>query len=513
MPFRAPLSLRALVLIGSGLLSVCGIVAVAALVMTTTYLHRASVTISEAVNSVVSAEELQKLLLEYSRDRMALAIGHDVITQEAVDETEKRIRHGYTRIEMHASTADEQAMVVDVQRLIDAYIGTRPREVKDLNPEEVFADSKRYLDPARAKIRDLVMLNQRQAADAQAMIDTQDRLAYRVGIVISAALVLIILAVLYGLRVHLYKPLMVLRRAMQVFGQGNVEARAHAGGPIEIREIARVFNDLADGLKLSRENQYRFLAAVAHDLRNPLNALRMAFELVCQGPPADGALKEEVEAIAKRQIDQLDQMVGDLLDRSRLEAGKFSLRFEKRDLRLDVEQAAALHRQVSPSHRIVCATRDTPVRLEYDSLRLSQVLNNLIGNAIKYSPSGGTVTIAMKELPTEVQIEVKDEGIGIAPDDLGHIFEPFRRSRLTRETIPGVGLGLAVAKRLVEAHGGRLEVESKEGFGSIFRVCLPRPEADTQPSGSIVAYISQTATGFVSRGGRTNASEIPIEQS
>ncbi len=512
MPFRTPLSLRALVLIGSGLLALCGIVAVAALVLTTTYLHRASETISEAVSSVVAAEELQKNLLEYSRDRMALALADGQTTSESVDESEQAIRHWYRRIEMHASTVDEKQRVAHVQRDIEAYIGTRSREQKDLDPSEVFFHGKQFLDPARAGIRDLVMLNQQQAEDAQASIDAQDRMSDRLGAVISATLGLLILALFYGLRRQVYKPLMALRSAIRTFAGGDLEARAVPEGPVELRQIMSAFNDLVDGLKHSRENHFRFLAAVAHDLRNPLSALRMSFELVSTPGLEDPAQRDDIQAIAKRQIDQLDQMIGDLLDRSRIEAGKFSLSLEKRDLRLDVEQAAALHRRVSLAHSITVKVPDIQVRCEYDSLRMSQVLNNLVSNAIKYSPSGGNVAISLEDDGRNAVIEVRDEGIGIAPDDLMRIFEPFRRSRATRDTIPGVGLGLAVARRLVEAHGGLLEVESKEGVGSLFRVRLPRPTPVAQ-AGSIVAYISQTANDLVSRGGRSHVGEVPIKQS
>ncbi len=499
MPFSTPLSLRALVLIGSGLLAFCGIAAVAALVLTTSYLHRASDTISEVVSSIVAAEELQKNLLEYSRSRMALALGDRQTTSEAVDESEQAIRHWYSRIEMHASIIDEKQLVSEVQRNIEAYINTRSQEKAILDPSGVFFHGKQFLDPARTGIRDLVMLNQQQAKDAQASIDAQDRMSDRLGAVISATLGLLTLALFYGVRQQVYKPLMALRSTIRTFAGGDLEARAVPEGPVELRQITGAFNDLVDGLKRSRENHFRFLAAVAHDLRNPLSALRMSFELVSTPGLEDPAQRVDIQAIAKRQIDQLDQMIGDLLDRSRIEAGKFSLSLERRDLRIDVEQAAALHRRVSLAHSITVKVPDSHVCSEYDSLRMSQVLNNLVGNAIKYSPSGGNVAISLEDDGKDAVIEVRDEGLGVAPEDLARIFEPFRRSRATRDTIPGVGLGLAVARRLVEAHGGLLEVESKEGVGSVFRVRLPHP-APSPHTGSIVACTSQTANDLVSRG-------------
>jgi signal transduction histidine kinase len=104
---------------------------------------------------------------------------------------------------------------------------------------------------------------------------------------------------------------------------------------------------------------------------------------------------------------------------------------------------------------------------------MSQVINNLLSNAIKYSPYGGTVTVACKADDKQLQIAVQDEGIGIDSDEVDRIFEAFRRSKNTQDTIPGVGLGLATSKKIVELHGGRIVVESEKGKGSIFRIVLP----------------------------------------
>ncbi|MGK3969270.1 sensor histidine kinase [Sorangium sp. So ce118] len=105
---------------------------------------------------------------------------------------------------------------------------------------------------------------------------------------------------------------------------------------------------------------------------------------------------------------------------------------------------------------------------------MEQVLNNLLSNALKYSPAGGRVDVVVRAGGEGVEIAIRDQGVGIEPADLAHLFEPFRRLKSTSGSIPGTGLGLAVAKRIVEAHGGRLLVESRPGAGSVFRMKLPR---------------------------------------
>jgi signal transduction histidine kinase len=143
------------------------------------------------------------------------------------------------------------------------------------------------------------------------------------------------------------------------------------------------------------------------------------------------------------------------------------------DVRGLARGAVDLFRSAATTHRLVLDVTDEPAMVSCDSLRIEQVLNNLISNAIKYSPSGSDVNVDVGVRDDEAVLSVRDEGVGIAPEDVPHIFEPFRRTGASRESVKGVGLGLYVTKRIVEAHGGRLEVDSMLGAGSTFRVFLP----------------------------------------
>ncbi|HEX5753892.1 MAG TPA: sensor histidine kinase [Archangium sp.] len=187
-----------------------------------------------------------------------------------------------------------------------------------------------------------------------------------------------------------YRPMQLLQRALVGFQLGSSWTPAPELGARELRNIARAFNDMVARLERQREAQVSFLAGVAHDLRNPITALKLA---------ASGAGSGTI-----------------------------------------------------PPER---------------------ALNNLLSNAIKYSPEGGPVRIRVVPEQGGHRIEVTDSGVGIAPSEKESIFEPFRRSASTRETIPGVGLGLAVARKILVAHGGSLDVESEPGKGSTFSVRLP----------------------------------------
>jgi signal transduction histidine kinase len=177
-------------------------------------------------------------------------------------------------------------------------------------------------------------------------------------------------------------------------------------------------------------------------------------------------------------VDHLDRIVGDLLDTTRIEAGRFELRFESADAAALVGEAVELFRPVAAAHGVAVCVPAQPAWVLCDPVRLQQVLNNLLSNAIKYSPTGGQVVVTVTREADRVCVTVQDEGIGMSEDEVRGLFVPFRRARRVADSlIPGVGLGLYIARRIVEAHGGELRVRSALGSGSSFSLTLPAAPA------------------------------------
>jgi signal transduction histidine kinase len=250
-----------------------------------------------------------------------------------------------------------------------------------------------------------------------------------------------------------------------------------------MRRIAVQFNEMSERLARQRENQLAFLTSVAHDLRNPIGALKMSTSILDPGSPLpDEARVRDVIAVVQRQIDHLNRMIGDLLDAYHIESGNLELRLEEVDACDLVRDAFELFRHVSKKHQLTMQIPATPVLIQCDPGRLSQVLNNLLSNAIKYSPRGGAVVIRLQQSGERVLVEVSDNGVGIEPEDISEIFEPFRRTRLASRGIPGIGLGLHVVKRIVEAHHGRIEVDSHVGKGTTFKLSFPRRVGSEHPN-------------------------------
>jgi signal transduction histidine kinase len=279
--------------------------------------------------------------------------------------------------------------------------------------------------------------------------------------------------ILLWVRGRALRPISRVAEAMRRFGAGERTARAGEDGPAELVAVARTFNEMASALERQREEQLTFLAGIGHDLVNPLSALRLNIGLV--GPdrplppePAVRALFERLE----RQVEKLRRMISDLLDAARVETGQLSLEPQVCELGELVAEVVAQYRQGDPGHPITISLPPAPVPVRCDPLRIEQVLGNLVGNAIKYSPKGGPIEVALAAHDGHAVITVTDQGPGIPPEDRPHLFEPFRRGTRVRG-IAGLGLGLAVARRIMEAHGGRIELDPAPRTGSTFRVSLP----------------------------------------
>lgn len=224
-------------------------------------------------------------------------------------------------------------------------------------------------------------------------------------------------------------------------------------------------------LERLHQSKSRFLSTISHEFRTPLTAIIGFSELLAGG--SDATIAEDA-AIIHREASRLSRMVDDVLLIERLEAGGLVIEPRPVDLNAVAREVVETCRALAAGHRfdLDLDPRLRPVAGDAD--RLAQVLTNLVGNAIKYSPPGSLVTIASRTDGDEAQISIRDEGIGIAPDDLSSIFDRFERvERGKAGRISGTGLGLAIAREIAQLHHGRLWVESEPGVGSTFFLAIP----------------------------------------
>lgn len=215
------------------------------------------------------------------------------------------------------------------------------------------------------------------------------------------------------------------------------------------------------------------LAIVSHDLRTPLSTISLGTTLLEDASQPEES-KTQVIEIIKRAADRMDRMIKDLQEVGRLETGR-TLRIDARRVELSAllsEACEALHVQAGlRHHEVVCDLPELPLAVCVDPDRICQVLGNLIGNAIKFTPRGGRITLTARQDGLDVRVSVTDEGPGIPEADLPSVFEPYWQAKGTARL--GAGIGLKIAKGLVEAHGGKIWVESTLGVGTTFSFTLP----------------------------------------
>jgi signal transduction histidine kinase len=469
------MSLRLLTRLFAAVLSALIILAAGALVGITTQLHRLTARVGYNMESVRAAEEVERQLLWHARASYLHAVSGDAHYASREASALSEIQRWQKVAGKYVGEPGEQPLLVDLTAKTAQYLEEYERRLHAGKSHlEVHVESAPFLLSACAAAERLVETNVNRAYTARALAAHWDSVANGIGLAVTLALVFGVGGVVLTFETKLYRPLLALRDTIARFANDQTRIRAAENGPAELREIAHAFNEMSSTIERHRQNQLRFLAGVAHDLRNPLGAIKMGISTI---PPHDpSAPKEHVEFtlnVIVRQVDLLNRMIVDLLDATRVQAGQLQLRLEDCDLRKPVQNVSDLFRLSSTRHEIILRLADDPVMSRCDPARIEQVVGNLVSNAIKYSPAGGRVEIVLEREDGKAIIAVADQGIGIPIAEKDLIFEPFRRSDLSRETIPGVGLGLSVARRIVEAHGGTITVQSSPGEGSTFRVSLP----------------------------------------
>jgi signal transduction histidine kinase len=287
-------------------------------------------------------------------------------------------------------------------------------------------------------------------------------------------------------------PIEQLTRAARALGAGDLSVRARVRARGEVGELAHAFDEMAERIEAQVRSEKELLANVSHEVRTPLARIRVALELA-----AEGDLERARRYLGEigADLDELDHLVEDVLSTARLDLaaqGGGQVRREPVDLAAVAADAAQRFAERWPSRTL---ETDVPAALpgvSGDAALLRRLLDNLLDNAAKYSEAPAPVQLAARAEPAAAVLEVQDRGIGIAPEDLPRLFTPsFRTDRSRARTTGGVGLGLALARRIARAHGGDVEVESQVDQGTVFRVRLPAgpaPGAGPAPASLTGSY-------------------------
>jgi signal transduction histidine kinase len=274
-------------------------------------------------------------------------------------------------------------------------------------------------------------------------------------------------------------------RATRYFTQVAARLDDEFGQPDAILSIMLETTEVVLARQRAERDKDELLSTASHELKTPLTSLGLAAQMidrmVAQGPFDEARLARHVATI-QGQTARLNRLIGSLLDVSRIETGRLALVWEPVDLGLLARMAVARERDALPEnsvHQIVLRLDGGPILAEGDEARLEQVIANLLSNAVKYSPDGGLGEVVARREGGKAILDVIDRGIGVPEEERDQLFAPFSRTATAMDSgIEGTGLGLYISRRIVEAHGGSIELHETPGGGSTFRVTLPLQRAE-----------------------------------
>jgi signal transduction histidine kinase len=409
-----------------------------------------------------------------------------------------RIERGFAQLFSESSPADRRRLVQLRATVQEWRRDFAERVLRDWRgPDRASAvalvrsgQGKRRTDRARAVLNELSRSARRDIDRAEASLRGAGILTV-LGFVLATLLFAVATRALSRrMSRRVVAPITALASTAESFGSGAYQERATEGGLVELDLMARTFNDMAERvagtvqeLRQLDRMKSTFVSTVSHELRTPLTAIKGYLEALTEGMAGDlNEEQQEFAEIAQENVARLEALMTDLLLLSRLDSG-----LAEPDRR-PVHLLPVLERLVA-SFRPAAAKREIEVRLDAtgdivvlgEELRLTQAFGNLVSNALKFGPPGSTVDIRLEGRDADAVVEVTDRGIGIPEDELPQLTQRFFRAS-TAGGVEGTGLGLAITREMVERQEGRLEIESRVGEGSTFRVRLPVYDGAAPPA-------------------------------
>jgi signal transduction histidine kinase len=393
-----------------------------------------------------------------------------------------------------ATTARTQAMATDIQAHINSYVNDYQQPLLMLSHKSPAkaksvvetGEGKRRVDELRGMFSSFDVAEQHLADQHRADAASSSSSARTITIAALALVALLCLVMGLYLQFRVLRPVGALAWSAKRVAAGDLGARVlGVRSRNELGAMAVSFNEMAEALERNwraaqeaERVKEEFFALVSHELRTPLSSIVGYVELLVEETEDEAltdAERQRFLEIVERNARRLQRLVGDLLFVARLEAGKLDL--QKTDV--DLSQTArdsveAARRQAERGGVKLSEEIVDGLALHGDPDRLGQVMDNLLSNALKFTPDGGEVGLRLFALDGTAEVEVWDTGIGIPADEQARLFERFfRATTATEAAVPGVGLGLSITRAIVESHGGRLSFTSTEGKGTTFRIELP----------------------------------------
>jgi len=490
-------SLQNRLVAGSALLAMLVGGVFVALILALSALREATKQEARSKNVTTAALSLQKLVLDVDTGvRGFVLTGQEKFLQPS-DSAEAQLPARLANFEQLASREPRQrSRAMRLTRTIRNYLDEYAVPFSNLTKPGARAlsyaiEGKRRSDEIRLLFKRFLAAENVLGYQRERSADAKSKHAIELGVAgLAGTAIFILLFGLYLAR-SIARPVSEAAEGASRLAGGDLALRLRQGGPGEVGELTRSFNKMAEGLESARielqeqNAQLReserlksdLVNTVSHELRTPLSGV-LGFTKLLLTRDFDSETRRHYLGIVDAQARRLSELIDDFLDVRRIEEGRFERAQELLDVGTLLREEAQLYSAQSRKHQLALELPRAPLPVLGNPDRLRQVIGNLLSNAIKYSPQGGVVELAAHSDGDAVRVEVRDPGIGIPSQQQPQIFTKFFRGDAAASGITGTGLGLAVSRDIVEAHGGRIGFTSEEGEGTTFFVELPDANGD-----------------------------------
>lgn len=432
-------------------------------------------------NSFISLhKDLTDALLSETRYEKKFLIVQDRALYESFRKSQAEFEQYFKEALLLGVSDEAKAALINAGKLHGTYLRLFNDELNYLKNRQQY--SKRQYNEAKeqavnAAIEELIkirLLSQKSIVSKVHNLSAAGTRARSIAMIVSAVCLLFGIVLAVWITRSITRPLAEMHRKTKEISEGIFEADLKLTSPPEIGELALAFNTMCSKLKEVDKMKMDFFALMSHELRTPLTSIREGTNLFLEGKGGEITEKQKkLLTIISEESDRLISLVNSVLDLSKLESGMLSYNFTRADLPPLIAQVV---KEVGPLAEAKHITMSQDVSelpaLFIDTERMLQALRNLLANALKFTPSGGTVSVTARRSENTVTVIVADTGPGIPKEHIKTIFDKFRQVRGSG-VLPGTGLGLAIVRHIIQKHGGTVWVQSDEGSGSIFTVQLP----------------------------------------
>ena len=427
---------------------------------------------------------IDRLYAQVRSEKKYLAV-RDEVFRAHFDDDAREFRHTLAALKGQESSAEAQNALKDVENLHDEYRILFHSETR-FQPTQGLKVSKGY-EPRRDRIvngvtKALESFIDFHEATINTVLNDARRRSEQAGVVTKQ---LVIIALCLGLLLaalatySILSPLRRLQEHIRQIGQGNFKTDVHVQAPSDLADLVESVGSMAKRLQELDDLKAEFVSHITHELRSPLTAIHAGTQLLLEEIPGPVSQPQrETLQLMVESSRQLIDMISSLLDLSKIDAGMMEYRIASTDIKRVVETAINKIKLLADREhiRIVVEAPRGPLFVKVDDNRIQQVLDNLLSNALKFSREGASIHVKLEPdyKARTLRISVSDTGRGIAPEALPRIFERFYQGASRARTgVSGTGIGLALAKRVVEAHGGKIWAESELGKGTTMTFVLP----------------------------------------